>query len=83
MREVYCNTSLPQETRKASNIQPNHNPKGTRKGITKPKPSRRREIIKIRAEIKKYRNKQKKNHKKQTVKPGAGSLNEFITLINT
>ena len=50
-REVYSYTSLPQETRKISNKQSNLTPKGTREKRTKPKVSRRKEIIKIRAEI--------------------------------
>ena len=53
-REVYSNIILPQETRKTSNRQPNFTPKATGKRITKKKPlkiSRRKEIIKIRAEI--------------------------------
>ena len=51
-REVYCNTILPQETRKTSNWQPNFTPKATGKRRTKnPKISRRKEIIKIQAEI--------------------------------
>ena len=50
-REVYSNTLLPQETRKISNKQPSLMPKATRERITKPKASRRKEIIKIRAEI--------------------------------
>ena len=51
-REVYSNTSLCQETRKISNKQSNLTPKGTReRRKTKPKVSRRKEIIKIRAEI--------------------------------
>ena len=51
-REVYSNTVLPQETRKISNRQPNFTPKTTGKRRTKPpKISRRKEIIKIRAEI--------------------------------
>ena len=53
-REVYSNTILPQETRKTSNRQPNFTPKTTGKRRTttkKPKISRRKEIIKIRAEI--------------------------------
>ena len=51
-REVYSNTSLPQETRKISNKQSNITPKGTREEEqTKYKVSRRKEIIKIRAEI--------------------------------
>ena len=51
-REVYSNTSLPQETRKTWNRQPNFTPKATRKEEKKnPKVSRRKEIIKIRTEI--------------------------------
>ena len=53
-REVYNNTILPQETRKISNKKPNLTPKAIRERRTKkhPKVSRRKEIIKIRAEIK-------------------------------
>ena len=53
-REVYSNTILPQETRKTSYRQPNFTPKTTGKRRTNktPKISRRKEIIKIRAEIK-------------------------------
>ena len=51
-REVYSNTILPQETRNISNKQPNLIPKAIRERRTKkPKVSRRKEIIKIRAEI--------------------------------
>ena len=55
-REVCSNTTLPQETRKTSNRQPNITPKttGKRKTTTKkhtPKISRRKEITKIQAEI--------------------------------
>ena len=51
-REVYSNTILPQETRKTSNRQPNFTPKATGKRRTKNRRiSRRKEIIKIRAEI--------------------------------
>ena len=51
-RKVHSNTSLCQETREASNKQPNFTPKATRKRRTKiPKVSRRKEIIKIREEI--------------------------------
>ena len=47
-REVYSNTTLPQETRKASNRKPNFTPKTTgKRTIKKPKFSRRKEIIKI------------------------------------
>ena len=50
-REVYRNTILLQKTRNISNKQPNLTPKGTRERRTKPKVSRRKENIKIRAEI--------------------------------
>ena len=51
-REVYSNTILSQETRKFSQKQPNLTPKATRERRTnKLKVSRRKEIIKIRAEI--------------------------------
>ena len=51
-KEVYSNTILPQETRKTSNRQPNFTPKTTGKEEQKtPKISRRKEIVKIRAEI--------------------------------
>ena len=52
-REVYSSTILPQETRKKSNRQPNFTLKATGKRRTKnnPKISRKKEIIKIQAEI--------------------------------
>ena len=53
-REVHSNTFLPQETRKITNEQPNFIPKATRereKTNKKTKVSRRKETIKIRAEI--------------------------------
>ena len=52
-REVYSNTTLPQERRKTLNRQPNFTPKTTGKRRTKkhPKISRRKKIIKIWAEI--------------------------------
>ena len=49
--EVYSNTILPQETRKTLNRQYNFTPKTTGKRTTPPKISRRKEIIKIQAEI--------------------------------
>ena len=49
--EFYSNTILSQEIRKTSNRQPNCTPKTTGKRPKKPKISRRKEIIKIRAEI--------------------------------
>ena len=68
-RKVYSNTSLLQEIRKISNEQPNFTPKGTREKRTKPKVSRRKEIIKIRAEINEIGTKrtiEKINHKDQS-----------------
>ena len=51
-REFYSNTSLPQETRKISNKQPNlHLKQLEKEKQKKPKVSRRKEIIKIRSEI--------------------------------
>ena len=51
-REVYSKTILPQETRKTSNRQPNFTPKTTgKRTTTTTKISRRKEIIKIQAEI--------------------------------
>ena len=49
-REVYSNTSLPQETRKISNNL-NLDLKELEKEQTKPKVSRRKEILKISVEI--------------------------------
>ena len=51
-REVYSNTSLPQEIGNISNKQPNLAPKAIRERRPKiPKASRRKEIINIRSEI--------------------------------
>ena len=50
-REVYSNTSLPKETRKISNNLVLHLKELEKEEQTKPKVSRRKEIIKIRAEI--------------------------------
>ena len=53
-REVYSNSISPQETRKISNKQSNPTLKQLQKEEQrKPKVSRRKEIIKIRAEINK------------------------------
>ena len=60
-REVYSNSGLPQESRRISNKQPNLTTKEPEKEQTKLKTSRRKEIIKIRAEINDNRAK-KKNH---------------------
>ena len=50
-REVYSNTSLPQEIRKISNNLTLHLKEQEKEEQTKPKFSRRKEIIKIRTEI--------------------------------
>ena len=50
-RSLYKNTILPQETRKITNKQLYFTPKVTRETRTKSKVSKRKEIIKIRAEI--------------------------------
>ena len=51
-KEVYSNTILPQEIRKTSNRQPNFTPKATgKRRRKKSKITRRKEIIKIWAEI--------------------------------
>ena len=50
-REVYSNRSLPQETRKISNNLILHLKELQKEEQTKPEVSRRKEIIKIRAEI--------------------------------
>ena len=50
--KVHSNTGLPQETREKSNKSPNFTPKITTKRRNEaPRVSRRKEIIKIRAEI--------------------------------
>ena len=73
-REVYCNTILPQETREALNRQPTFTPETTGKRRTKktPKISRRKEIIKIQAEI--NEKEMKETIVKITLKKKAGSL---------
>ena len=51
-REVYSNTIIPQEIRKALKRQPNSTSKAVgEKKFKKPKVSKRNEIIKIRVEI--------------------------------
>ena len=56
-KRIYSNTILPQERRKTLNRQPNFTPKTTLKRRTKmPKIGRRKEIIKIQAEINEKRN---------------------------
>ena len=58
LSEVYSNTSLPQETRKISNNLSLHLKELENEEQTKPKVSRRKEIIKIRAEINELETKQ-------------------------
>ena len=76
-REVYSNTILPQETRKTSYRQPNFTPKTTVKRRTNktPKISRRKEIIKIRAEIK------EKEMKETIVKIQFSSVQSFSRVL--
>ena len=62
-REVYSNTSLPQETRKISNKQSNLTPQGTGKRRTNEAQSWWKEGTKIRAEINEI--KTEKNRKDQ------------------
>ena len=50
-RKVYSNTSPPQETRKSPKKQADFTSKALEREQTRPKVSRRKEIIKIRAEI--------------------------------
>ena len=52
-REIYSYKCKQQENRKVSNKQPNFTPKVTKKRRTKCKVSRRKAIIKIKAEINK------------------------------
>ena len=75
-KEICSNTILPQETRKTSHKQPNLIPKTTRE--TKPKVSRRKEILKIRAEVNERETKQLQG----SMKLKAGSLKRETGLIN-
>ena len=66
-REVYSNTILSQEIRKVSNTLPNLIPKGTgEKQQIRPKPSRRRELIKIREEFNEIETKRTVEHVNKT-----------------
>ena len=76
-REVYINTSLPQEIRKISNKQPNFTTKATKEEQTKHKVSKRKENMKI----KKMKQKQRKPQKR-SIKLTAGSLKRSTKLIN-
>lgn len=52
LRKIHCNPGLSQETRKIPNTKSNSTPKGIEaEQQRQPKPSIRREIIKIRVEI--------------------------------
>ena len=57
-REVYSNTSLPQKTRKISNNLSLHLKELEKEEQAKPEVSRRKKIIKIRAEINEIETKQ-------------------------
>ena len=50
-RKIHCNPGLSQETRKILNTKPNLTLKGTRSRTEEELSNRRREIIKIKAEI--------------------------------
>ena len=65
-REVYSNSGLTQEMRKILNKQPNFPSKGTRKRSIKPKVHRRKEIIKMRAEVNKIETKKEKEKLSET-----------------
>ena len=71
-REIHNNIGLHQEARKIPQAQSTFYPKGAREEQqTKPKVSKRKEIIKIRAEI----NERESNKiKVKSMKPRAGSL---------
>ena len=62
-REVHSNTGLPKEDRKISNKKPNPTSKRVRRMTTNPIASRRKEIIKMRAELNSIES--KKNSKDQ------------------
>ena len=70
-REVYSNTILPLETRTISNNLTVHLKELEKEEQTKPKVSRRKEIIKIRAEINEI---EMKETKQRSIKLKAGSL---------
>lgn len=61
-RKVYGDTGLPPEARKISSKQPDLIPKGARRRTTtKPQISRRKKLIRIRAEINDTKTKNKNN----------------------
>ena len=70
-REINSNTGLPQGE-KISTWQLNPQPKWIRKRRTKPKVSRRKEIITIKDEINKIEI--QRNNRKKSIKPRVGSL---------
>ena len=69
-REVHSNIGLPKKDRKISNKQLNPISKEPEEQQTKPRVSRRKEIIKIRAELS---NKETKEQFKKSMNSGAGS----------
>ena len=70
-REVHSNTGLHKIDGKISNKQPSLTPTRTRGTTTKPRASRRKEIIKFRAELNDI---ETKKQFKESMNPGAGSL---------
>ena len=75
-REVQNNTILPQETRKISNKPPYLTLKQPEKEQTKPKVSRRKEIIKIGAEINEQETKKTMTKIKETKNWFFGKINK-------
>ena len=76
-RKVHSNTGLPQETRKKSNKNLTLQRKQLEKEEMKnPRVNRRKEILKIRAEInaKKERERERERPYQKSTKPKAGSL---------
>ena len=74
-RKVYSNTILTQETRKTSNKQPNLTPKATKERTNKTQIRRRKEIIKIKAEINEIET-------KKTIEKINGTKSWFFEKIN-
>ena len=73
-REVYSNTIIPQEIRKALKRQPNSTSKAVgEKKFKKPKVSKRNEIIKIRVEV---HEKEMKKQEQRVIKLKAGPLRQ-------
>ena len=77
--KVHSNTSIPQETRKKSNNLTPHLKQLEKEEMKKPRVGRRKEILKIRAEI---NVKETKETIAKINRPKAGSLRGYIQLTN-